>query len=43
MVKADSLIKQYGKFNLDVSLEVPDGYITVLSGRTEQARVQQSS
>ena len=33
MVKADSLIKQYGKFNLDVSLEVPDGYITGLVGK----------
>jgi len=33
MVKADSLIKQYGKFNLDVSLEVLDGYITGLVGK----------
>lgn len=33
MVKADSLIKKYGDFTLDVSLEVPDGYITGLVGK----------
>lgn len=33
MIKADNLIKRYGNFKLDISLEVPDGYITGLVGK----------
>ena len=33
MIKADNLVKRYGNFNLDISMDVPDGYITGLVGK----------
>ena len=28
MIKADNLVKRYGNFELDISMEVQEGYIT---------------
>lgn len=33
MIEANNLIKRYGKFSLEASLEVPEGYITGLVGK----------
>ena len=33
MISASKLVKRYGDFNLDISMEVPDGYITGLVGK----------
>ncbi|MBE5845994.1 MAG: ABC transporter ATP-binding protein [Butyrivibrio sp.] len=33
MVKVDKLVKNYGDFKLDVSLEIPDGMVTGLVGK----------
>ena len=33
MIKVDSLVKNYGDFRLDVSLEIPDGTVTGLIGK----------
>ncbi len=33
MIKVDNLVKQYGDFRLDVSLEIPDGTVTGLIGK----------
>ena len=30
MVKVDNLVKNYGDFHLNVSLEIPDGTVTVI-------------
>lgn len=33
MIKADNLVKKYGNFELDISMEVQEGYITGLVGK----------
>ena len=33
MVEIDKLVKQYGDFCLDISLEIPDGVITGVIGK----------
>ena len=33
MIKVENLVKQYGDFKLDVSLEIPDGTVTGLIGK----------
>ena len=33
MIKVDNLVKKYGDFTLDVSLEIPDGTVTGLIGK----------
>ncbi len=33
MIKVDNLVKKYGDFKLDVSLEIPDGTVTGLIGK----------
>ena len=33
MIKVDNLVKQYGDFRLDVSLQIPDGTVTGLIGK----------
>ncbi|MCR5656201.1 MAG: ABC transporter ATP-binding protein [Butyrivibrio sp.] len=33
MIKVDNLVKEYGDFRLDVSLEIPDGTVTGLIGK----------
>ncbi len=33
MIKIDNLVKEYGDFRLDVSLEIPNGTVTGLIGK----------
>ncbi len=33
MVKVDNLVKNYGDFHLEVSLEIPDGTVTGIVGK----------
>ena len=33
MIKVDNLVKNYGDFRLDVSLEIPDGTVTGIVGK----------
>lgn len=33
MVKVDKLVKNYGDFRLDISMEIPDGTVTGIVGK----------
>lgn len=40
MIKVNQIEKNYGKFHLNCTMEVPDGCVTGLIGETEQEKVQ---
>ncbi|SEK58245.1 hypothetical protein SAMN04487770_10220 [Butyrivibrio sp. ob235] len=40
MVKVDNLVKNYGSFRLDVSMEIPDGTVTGIVGKNGAGKIR---